>query len=244
MMSDALTARAAAQFRADRDAAQRPRRSTQPNSAARVDFEHFEHIEEYGTTDDDRWPEPDRRLVEDDRAPAPKLDDDALPAGWDEWTEKEASARGCPRDYLAAALIAAASTWIGNSRHVAVNETWSEPPHLWLALIGAPSTGKTPALKPIIEACRAIEREAEPEWQAAKAEHTRLAEAAHALEEQWQADVRVATKSGHPAPSRPPLADTPAEPPMPRLVAMDATTEELQHLLAAQPRDSSLCAMN
>jgi hypothetical protein len=79
-------------------------------------------------TDIDQWPEPDRRLVEDDRAPAPKLDDDALPAGWDEWIEKEASARGCPRDYLAAALIGAASAWIGNSRHVAVSEAWSEPP--------------------------------------------------------------------------------------------------------------------
>ena len=156
-----------------------------------------------------RWPEPDLRLVEDDRAPSPTLDDDALPAGWDEWIERR-PARGCPRDYLAAALIVAASAWIGNSRHVAVNETWSEPPHLWLALIGAPSTGKTPAPRPIIEACRAVERDAEPEWQAAMAEHARLAEAAHALEEQWCADVRAATKSGQPAPDRPPGADAPA----------------------------------
>ena len=28
------------------------------------------------------WPEPDTRLINDDRAPAPSLDDDALPAGW------------------------------------------------------------------------------------------------------------------------------------------------------------------
>ena len=136
-MSDSLTARTAAQFRTDRDAAERLRRKTRPNSAVREDFEHSEHIEhidQYGITGGDRWPQPDRRLVEDGRAPSPRLDDDALPAGWDEWIEKEAAARGCPRDYLAAALIGAASAWIGNSRHVAVNETWSEPPHLWLAL--------------------------------------------------------------------------------------------------------------
>ena len=96
------------------------------------------------------------------------------PAGG-EWVAKEAAARDCPRDYLAAALIGAASAWLRNSRHVAVNETWIEPPHLWLALIGAPSTGKTPALKPIIDACHVIEREAEPEWQYAMAEHARLA---------------------------------------------------------------------
>jgi hypothetical protein len=75
------------------------------------------------------------RLVEDDRAAAPALDDDALPAGWGEWISAEAAARGCPRDYVAAGLIVAASAWIGNSRHVAVTATWSEPPHLWLAAI-------------------------------------------------------------------------------------------------------------
>jgi hypothetical protein len=232
-MSDALTRRAAVQFRAERDAADRIRRNTQPNTAGRQDFEY---IDQYGMTGGDPWPQPDRRLIEDDRAPAPKLDDDALPAGWDEWIEKEASARGCPRDYLAAALIGAASALLGNSRHVAVSEAWSEPPHLWLALVGAPSTGKTPALKPILEACRSIERDAEPEWQVAMAEHSRLAEVARALEEQWSADVRTATKNGQPPPNRPPGADAPLEPSMPRLLAMDATTEELQRLLARQPR--------
>ena len=186
--------------------------------------------------DGEQWPEPDWRLVEDDRAPSPTLEKDALPAGWGEWIAKEAAARDCPRDYLAAALIGAASAWIGNSRHVAANESWIEPPHLWLALIGAPSTGKTPALKPIIDACQAIEREAEPEWQSARAEHARLAEAALALEEQWRADVRTAAKTGQPAPNRPLGAEAPAEPPRPRLVAMDATMEELQNLLAGQPR--------
>jgi hypothetical protein len=110
------------------------------------------------------------------------------------------------------------------------------PPHLWIAEIGAPSTGKTPAQRPIIETCRVVERDAEPEWQAAIADHARLAEAAKAHDEQWCAEVRAATKTGQPAPDRPPGADAPDEPPRPRLVAMDATTEELQHLLSEQPR--------
>jgi hypothetical protein len=107
---------------------------------------------------------------------------------------------------------------------------------VWIVLIGAPSTGKTPAQRPIIETCRVVERDAEPEWQAAIAEHARLAEAASAQVEQWCADVRAATKTGQPAPDRPTGADAPEEPPRPRLVAMDATTEELQHLLSEQPR--------
>jgi hypothetical protein len=102
-MSDALTACAATEFRSERDSAERPGRNARPpNSPVRGDFEHFDQIEQCDMTDDDGWPEPDLRLVEDDRTPAPKLDDDALPAGWDEWIGKGASARGCPRDYMAA----------------------------------------------------------------------------------------------------------------------------------------------
>jgi hypothetical protein len=229
--SKSLTGREAAEWRAERDANER---KGQPNIApVRADFEQIEQRE---MADANPWPKPDQRIVEDGRASPPTLDNDAQPAGWGEWIAKEAAARDCPRDYLAAALIGAASAWIGNSRHVAANETWSEPPHLWLALIGAPSTGKTPALRPIIEACREVERDAEPEWRAAMAEHARLAEAALALEEQWRAEVRTAAKSGQPAPNRPLGANAPAEPPRPRLVAMDATMEELQHLLAGQPR--------
>jgi Protein of unknown function (DUF3987) len=182
------------------------------------------------------WPTPDVRLVDDDRTPAPPLDDAALPSGWGTWITQEAASRACPRDYVAASLIAAASAWIGNARHAAATATWSEPPHIWLALIGEPSMGKTPAERPIIEACGTIERDAEPGWQAAMVEHAGLVEGARAIKEQWCAAVREAIKGGRSAPERPPGVDAPPEPPKPRVLAMDATTEELQHLLAGQPR--------
>ena len=187
-------------------------------------------------TERDTWPEPDMRLVEDDRAPAPILEDDALPAGWGGWIADEAAARGCPRDYVAAGLIAAASELIGNARHVAATATWVESPHLWLALIGAPSTGKSPALRPIVEAMRAIEREAEPSWREASAQHAAIVEGARAIEEGWRQSVREAVRQGTAPPDRLPGADAPPAPRLPRLLAMDATTEELQHLLSGQPR--------
>jgi hypothetical protein len=83
---------------------------------------------------------------------------------------------------------------------------------------------------------RAIEREAEPAWQAASTEHAALAEGARAIEEQWRAAVRAAIKDGTSPPQRPPGADLPPPPPRPRTIAMDATTEELQRLLAEQSR--------
>src|SRR5262249_5379610 len=84
--------------------------------------------------DRETWPEPDMRLVEDDCHPAPVLDNDALPAGWEAWITTEAAARGCPSDYVAAALIGAASAWVGNSGRVAATADWIEPAHLWMAL--------------------------------------------------------------------------------------------------------------
>src|ERR1700752_4335142 len=87
----------------------------------------------------DTWPEPAMRLVSEARPTAPTLYDLALPAGWEAWITAEAAACACPRDYIAAGLIGAASAWIGNARRVAATADWNEPAHLWLALIRRPS---------------------------------------------------------------------------------------------------------
>ena len=182
------------------------------------------------------WPQPDMRLVEDDRAPAPVLEEDALPYGWGEWIVEEAAARGCPADYIAAALITAAAAWIGNSRHISATPSWTQPPHLWVALIGPPSAGKTPALQAFVEASRALERKAEPFWLTDCARHALTVEIAKEAEERWRSEVKTATKEGVPPPERPTQAEVPPAPPRPRTIAMDTTTEELQHLLSEQPR--------
>src|SRR5262245_23791009 len=185
----------------------------------------------------DGWPEPDMRLVDDDRPPAPVLDDDALPAGRETWIAAEAEARACPRDYVTAGLIGAASAWVGNARRIAPTADWTEPANIWIALIGAPSAGKTPALRPMIETSRALERDAEPAWREALAQHERDAEAARAVDKTWREEVRAATKEADAAPpDRPASAEEPAPPPRPRMMAMDTSTEELQRLLAENPR--------
>jgi len=184
----------------------------------------------------DTWPEPDMRLVSDDRPPAPTLDDDALPAGWEAWITAEAEACSCPRDYIAAALIGAASGWISNSRRNAATADWNEPAHLWFALIGGPSTGKTPALRPMIDASRKLERDAEPAWHDALVKYERDAEVANAAKKLWCEEVGKAAKEKTSPPDRPIAAETPNKPPRPRVVTMDTSTEELQRLLADNPR--------
>ena len=187
-------------------------------------------------TDRDMWPEPDLRLIDDDRMPPPVFEDDGLPAGLAEWIRARGDGAG-----MSAGLCS------GRPHRRRLRFNWKCPTHwgdgnvdraadLWLALIGSPSTGKTPALRPIVDACLAIEREAEPAWQAAMAEYSELAEGARAIEQQWREAVRAATRDGEPLPERPPGADSPPEPPRPRVLVNDATTEELQRLLTGQPR--------
>jgi hypothetical protein len=184
----------------------------------------------------DTWPDPDMRLVEDDRPHAAPLENEALPARWESWIAAEAKARACPRDYIAGGLIGSASAWIGNARCVAATANWTEPANVWLALIGAPSSGKTPALKPMIEVSRALERDAEPAWREAMARHDRDAEAAKEKDKTWRETVREATTSGCEPPVRPAEAQAPMPPPRPRVIAMDSSTEQLQRLLADAPR--------
>ncbi len=153
-------------------------------------------------------------------------------------------ARACPRDYVAAGLIGAASAWIGNARRIAATAAWNEPANLWFALVGAPSAGKMPALHPIIEASRGLERDAEPGWRAALAKYERDAEVANAVDKRWRLAVHAAVNEDDAPPNRPPEAEAPIKPARPRAMAMNSTSQKLQRLLAENPRAPCRCSLN
>jgi hypothetical protein len=92
------------------------------------------------------WPELDRRFLQMDRQSAPPpFPLDVLPEPWRPWVEGHAQGSTCV-DYVAQGLLAAVSAVCGSRIVVEVTPHWREPLVLWQALIGAPSTGKTPAL--------------------------------------------------------------------------------------------------
>lgn len=184
----------------------------------------------------DPWPEPDMSLVDADQAVPPAFDPDILPQPWSRWVVEQANAVGCPVDYVAAALMVSASAWIGNSRRIAATPDWIEPPHLWVAEIGMPSTGKTPAQRPFIDACKALEMEERPAWQERMDEHTQQADVCTARREQWKVEVKVALKNGREPPEQP-QDSMPADPPgMPRVIINDSTIEEVTNILAHNPK--------
>src|SRR5204863_2359671 len=91
------------------------------------------------------WPEPDMSILRPERRGAPKLPLAAFGPIWAEWITTTAEAAACPPDYVAAPLLAAASALIGHARWAQATPGWTEPPHLWLGVVGEPGTGKSPA---------------------------------------------------------------------------------------------------
>jgi hypothetical protein len=91
------------------------------------------------------WPAIERRLMHGSR-PAPLPFPLAqLPPAWADWVEGAAPSFTSV-DYVAQALLGAVSALCGGRFLVEVAPQWREPPVLWQALVGGPSTGKTPAL--------------------------------------------------------------------------------------------------
>lgn len=179
------------------------------------------------------WPEPDINLATDDQVAPPAFPDTALPGSWSDWVAETAEAKGCPRDYVAANLLVGTSAFLGNTRRVAATFEWIEPSHLWAAGVEPPSSGKTPAATPVIDAAKAVERETDPHWRDELARYERDTEVAT---EKWQKEIKDAVAKKLAAPDRPKQAAPPEPPRRPRMIANDTTAEELMAMLAGNPR--------
>ncbi|HEY5107328.1 MAG TPA: DUF3987 domain-containing protein [Caulobacteraceae bacterium] len=133
------------------------------------------------------WDEPDLGLLTDVLAAAPPFPRDLLGPALT-WCEGVAESANAPFDYAAAALLTIAGALIGNAR-VAAMDRWAEPPVVWTALIGPPSSGKSPALDPI----RTALAEFESDWAKRFKEELRIHEGAV----QWAKSRRTAWEIEH-----------------------------------------------
>ena len=133
-------------------------------------------------------------------------------------------------------LLGVASAVISNTRRVSAWSPWVEQPFLWIASVGLPSSGKTPALDPFHHACSKLQHAMRPDYEAALVEYRRKAEVAEAAKAAYQAELKAAAKEKTIPPPRPDNIDDPEEPRPPRVWIADSTIEELQAQLAANPR--------
>ncbi len=92
------------------------------------------------------WGEIDPAFLDEARPPVPAFPLDVLPPFWRDWVGDTAGALGAPVDYVAQSVLAAVSGLCGAGVSVRVGPRWAEPLVLWQALVGAPSSGKSPAM--------------------------------------------------------------------------------------------------
>jgi uncharacterized protein DUF3987 len=105
------------------------------------------------------WPELDSALIDDGRGTMPLFPLELLPLPWRGWVGERARAAGAPVDYVAAAVLAAVAGVCGAGVRARVTPDWTEPVVLWQVLVGPPSSGKSPALKPVRHLLSSVEGE-------------------------------------------------------------------------------------
>lgn len=105
------------------------------------------------------WPAIDGDLLDERRAAVPTFPLELLPQPWPAWVSAAAQSADAPADYVAQAVLATAAGVSGTRVGICISQGWIEPLQLWLAVVGAPSTGKSPALTQVGRLVATLERD-------------------------------------------------------------------------------------
>jgi hypothetical protein len=107
---------------------------------------------------------------------------------------------------------------------------------IWTALVGIPSSGKSPAMDAVLAPVRTIQEEMGANFSDLRAKYESDKEYAKEKRAQWVLEVKDAVSRGDTPPIIPETAIEPDQLIEPRIIVMDATIEALAQLLAAHPR--------
>ncbi len=149
------------------------------------------------------------------REEVPAFPVEVFPQALRRYVGEGAAALGVPADMIALPLLGFAAAAIGNTRALVVKSGWTELPILWLAVIGQPGSGKSPALT---HARRPLDALQQAAW------------ARHQDELEWW-EAQVAAAKAAKERSAPP----PEKPTLEHFFTTDATTEALAAILAGSP---------
>ena len=139
--------------------------------------------------------------------PAEPFPLDVLPEPARRLAEVAAESIACPVDFPAVAILAVASGIIGRSASLLIKAGYFASASLYLALVGSPSTGKSPALRAALAPLWFIANELYDQWRCAM--------------DAWEQ-------------AKPDEREEPPE--LERVVSTDPTTEALAPILAKNPR--------
>lgn len=102
------------------------------------------------------WTNPDLTILEDHHVEAPDFPSDILHTEWKHYCSDVSLSANTSYDFVGAGLLTAAAAAIGNARLVKFG-TWKAPAIIWTAIVGDPSTRKTPALAPFRDHLQSLE---------------------------------------------------------------------------------------
>ena len=182
------------------------------------------------------WRSPDLSLIRQEATAAPAVPANILPQHWATWVNDAAEGAGAPPAFITCALLAAAGAVIGNSRWASPWHPWKEPPALNMALIGKPSSGKSPALDQVVGLLTRLETEDNQDIAERRREALRDSKEASEKLRAYEKEVKDAVERKLPAPL-PPVGCVAAKTPQRRRIfSTESTTEKAARLAEANPR--------
>ena len=148
--------------------------------------------------------DPDLSLLGTGRSAPPPFPVHVLGSYWSSWAQDQAASRCCPVDFVVAGLLASAAALIGNARRAAPHANWQEPTHLWVAVVGDPSSGKTQGLKPSLDILHAIDATLQAERKRRLAAYKPVKERSSVIKAAWREEAKKAAKDRLAMPDMPP----------------------------------------
>ena len=182
------------------------------------------------------WGTPDLSLIRQEAIAAPAIPVGVFPTRWAAWIKDAAEGAGAPPAFIACAILAAVGTVIGNSRWATPWHPWKEPPALNVALIGKPSSGKSPALDQVVALLSGLETEANDDFADRCREAKRDAMEAAEKMRVYEGEVKVAVKDRLPTPLPPLACEGVKAPQRRRIFSTESTIEKAGRLSDANPR--------
>ncbi len=212
--------------------------SLEPDAVVRTpaNFRRFDETAMAGSPAADAWPELDASLLEEGRAIAPPFPLPHLPQAWEGWVCDTAQSVCAAVDYVAQGVLAAVAAVSGVGVLVRVGPKWQEPLVLWQALVGAPSSGKSPALAAVRRLLARIEDGLRAQDGLRRSRHDAAVERARLLTDQWRDRSASALARGDELPLKPAdaLFDESFVPT--QIVIADSTMEALADVVSGNPR--------
>ena len=131
------------------------------------------------------WGDPDMSVLNLVRVLSPRMPLRGFGDALSNYIEIAAEAASAPADYVGLSLLIGSAGLLGARRRVEIWPGWTEPAILWGALVGDPSSNKSPAVDSIREALVAVEEEKLAEFKPRETDYLHALAVSKARTRRW-----------------------------------------------------------